>query len=48
MEYNEIYAKRIKEILELESQIKDPEVAKDIDNSQKGKVEFEKSIPDTA
>ena len=36
-----ISAKRIKEILELESQIKDPEVAKDIDNSQKGKVEFE-------
>lgn len=36
-----ISAKRIKEILELESHIKDPEVAKDIDNSQKGKVEFE-------
>ena len=36
-----ISAKRIKEILELESQIKDPEVTKDIDNSQKGKVEFE-------
>ena len=36
-----ISAKRIKEILELESQIKDPEVAKDIDNSQKGKVEIE-------